>query len=60
MEVATSLAPTGRIDPVCRALGLPRASFYRRRAPAATTDEAVVPVKTVRISPRALGVDERQ
>ena len=60
MEVATSLAPIGRIDPILRALDVPRASFYRHRAPAATTDEAVLPVKTVRISPRALGIDERQ
>jgi putative transposase len=60
MAVATSLAPIGSINPVCRALGLPRASFYRQRRPATTTEEIVLPVKSGRVSPRALGSDERR
>jgi putative transposase len=60
MAVATSLAPIGSINPVCRALGLPRASFYRQRRPATTTQEIVLPVKSGRVSPRALGSDERR
>ena len=38
MGLATSLAPTGSVDPVCRALGIPRASFYRHRRPETTTE----------------------
>lgn len=60
MEVATSLAPIGRIAPVCRALGLPRASFYRPCPPAAMIGEVVAPVTADRVSPRALGADERR
>jgi putative transposase len=60
MDVATSLAPGGRIDPICRALGIPRASFYRHRAPLAPIEEVVSAVTADRISPRALGADERQ
>jgi putative transposase len=60
MAVATSLGPIGSINPVCRALGIPRASFYRHRRPDTTTEEIVLPVKSGRVSPRALGSDERQ
>jgi len=60
MEVATSLAPIGRIDPICRALSLPRASFYRHRAPVALIEEVVSPVPANRVSPRALDSHERQ
>jgi putative transposase len=60
MELATSLAPTGSIDPVCRALGIPRASFYRHVRPVTTTAEELSSVESGRVSPRALGCDERQ
>ena len=60
MGLATSLAPTGSVDPVCRALGIPRASFYRHRRPETTTEEVVSPVRFDRVSPRALGAEERQ
>jgi putative transposase len=60
MELATSLAPRGSIDPVCRALGIPHASFYRHGRAATTTQEEASPVDSGRASPRALGSDERQ
>ena len=60
MELATSLAPVGTIDPICRALGIPRASFYRHVRPTATPPMLALLVVARRVSPRALDSHERQ
>jgi len=48
MATVTQIGPRLGIAPTCAALGLPRATYYRRRRPARTTP-------TRRRSPRALG-----
>jgi putative transposase len=60
MDLATALMPTGGIVPLCRALGIPRASLYRHTRPDTTTEKAFVPVEAGRVSPRALHSEERQ
>jgi putative transposase len=60
MNLVTALVPTGGIDPVLHALGIPRASYYRHLQPAPTTVTALSLAASRRVSPRALGSDERQ
>jgi putative transposase len=52
MATVTQIGPRLGIAPTCAALGLPRATYYRRRRPPRT-----VPAR--RPSPRALGAAER-
>src|SRR5881296_250132 len=52
MATVTQIGPRLGIAPTCAALGLPRATYYRRRRPARTTPPR-------RRSPRALGEAER-
>jgi putative transposase len=60
MDLARTLAPTVGVVPLCRALSIPRASWYRHARPDVTTKEVLAPAEPQRISPRALGSDERQ
>ena len=60
MDLVTALVPTGGIDPVLAALGIAPASYYRHLQPATTTAAALSPAASRRVSPRALGSDERQ
>jgi putative transposase len=60
MELATTLAPTVGIGPLCRALNIPRASWYRHLRPDVTSAAALSPPEPPRASPRALGSAERQ
>jgi putative transposase len=60
MEAATTLAPMIGIVPSFQALGLARSSFYRQRQSAARVDAAASLAKSVRVSPRALNLAERQ
>ncbi len=60
MDLAIALAPTVGIVPLCRALSIPRASFYRHMPPDATTAAVLAPAQSRRASPRALGSAERQ
>ena len=53
MTAVTEAAPAMRTAPACRALGLPRASLYRGRRPAAVARPRPTP-------PRALDPGERQ
>lgn len=63
MNVAVDLAPSVGIGTVCKALGLSRASFYRRHQP--TSSNATPPERTRRgpsprgLSPRGLSQAER-
>ncbi len=59
MDLARTLAPTVGIVPLCRALSIPRANWYRYARPEATT-EGRMPAETQRTSPRALDSAERQ
>ena len=60
MDAAAGGAPNLGVVPICRALGIPRASFYRQERPAAVTPETI-PTTTPRpASPRALDPTERQ
>jgi putative transposase len=52
MATVTQIGPRLGIAPTCAALGLPRATYYRRRRPARATPPR-------RRSPRALGESER-
>ena len=52
MATVTQIGPRLGIAPTCAALGLPRATYYRRRRP-----PRAVPLR--RPSPRALGLAER-
>ena len=64
MDAAATLAPAAGTAAACRALGVSRASFYRRRRPSSCPESpSSVPAAstaTVRCSPRALGASERQ
>ena len=55
MDATASLVPTVGVQAACRALGVPRATFYRQQA------SVVVPARStlLRIHPRALASDER-
>ena len=64
MDAAATLAPTVGVQPACAALGLARATFYRRRSAASG---AILPAPApapdacpVRSHPRALAAAERQ
>jgi len=54
MAIVTEQQATLGVAPVCRALAVPRATYYRWRKP-----QAVVPVTPRRV-PRALPPEERQ
>ncbi len=60
MDLAVALAPSVGIVPLCRALSIPRASWYRHAHVDAPTSEVRSPAESRRTSPRALGADERQ
>jgi putative transposase len=60
IDIATSVAPTVGIVPTCRALGIPRASFYRRTRPPAAVDAIHSGAKERPQSPRALRPAEKQ
>ena len=60
MDVATALAPPGSIVPLCQALGVSRASWYRHAHPDTTTLGPLSIASPRRVSPRALDSDERQ
>jgi putative transposase len=60
MDAATTLAPTVGVAPVCRALGLARASFYRTVRPSAARSVPSRDNAPRRGSPRALDPVERQ
>ena len=60
MDLAITLAPTVGVGSLCRALSLPRASFYRQARPDVTTTDVRAPDEPPRRSPRALRSDERQ
>lgn len=54
MNAATTLAPQVGVAPACRALGVPRATFYRRRKPATGRQQPNTPPA------RALSTSERE
>ena len=54
MNAATTLAPKVGVAPACRALGVPRATFYRRRKPATGRQQPNTPPA------RALSAAERE
>lgn len=60
MDLAVALAPTVGIVPLCRALSIPRASWYRHAPADAPTSAMPTSAESRRTSPRALGADERQ
>jgi putative transposase len=60
MDVAITLAPAVGVGLLCRALGLPRSSLYRRMRPDVRTDATLAPTAPHRASPRALASAERQ
>jgi putative transposase len=60
MDLALALAPTVGSGPLCQALSIPRASWYRHMRPKTRTDAALSPAAPRRASPRALRSDERQ
>lgn len=53
MQAVETLAPSVGIKPACEALGISRATLYRRKAPAKIE-------QAVKASPRALGAEEKQ
>jgi putative transposase len=60
MEVATSVAPNLGVLPTCRALGIPRATFYRRAHSPAVADKIHDEATERSLSPRALRPAEKQ
>ncbi len=64
MEAVASLAPTAGLAAACRALGVPRATWYRQRRrvapPAPGTPMPTLKEVPARHHPRALGMAERE
>jgi putative transposase len=60
MDAAMSVAPTLGVVPTCRALGLPRASFYRRTRPPVARPARSSEATHRPLSPRALRPAEKQ
>ena len=56
MQAVEQLAPTSGTQPTCAALGVARATLYRRRR----SQAAPAPTQAERSSPRALEAEERQ
>ena len=60
METAVSVAPIVGVGPACRALGIPRATFYRTVRPSIAPPAVSGDAPLRRSSPRALDPAERQ
>jgi len=59
MDAAISLVPVVGVRAACLALGVPRATFYRRPGPVAPVATTSTTSTTSRTHPRALAEDER-
>lgn len=62
MEAVASLVPTTGLASACRALGVPRATWYRQRRvalPAAPPAPGTLPELPAQPHPRALGMAEQ-
>ena len=60
MHAVTNLSADVGVKPACEALGVSRATWYRKQRPASPSGVAIKPTPPRTKSPRALGVDERE